>query len=263
MKTLLLTCDAPTQTWPTGPAGAQRPTNDHPTKTGIIGMIANALGRDYDDPIDDLAALDFAVRVDRAGIMERDYRTAGGRDYPALPADTLRGMKVDTTPAGRTVRAQPIKNIDPASPKKSPLGAPAHTLLTNGKQVIDHYLADARFTVALTGNDGVIDAAANAVRNPCRSVYLGRRQHPPAEPLFRQVTDHADPLAALRDNPPTGRHDPAPWDAYFSAPGDATAVDVYDQPVIYGTAPRRHLRREAHTTLSDDSAPADDLSAFL
>jgi CRISPR system Cascade subunit CasD len=46
-----------------------------PTKSGVIGVLAAALGVDRDDDasIDELAQVRLAVRVDREGILERDY----------------------------------------------------------------------------------------------------------------------------------------------------------------------------------------------
>lgn len=53
-----------------------RSTNDELTKSEIVGMLAAALGRDRAEPIDDLAALRFAVRTDRPGAPFSDTQTA-------------------------------------------------------------------------------------------------------------------------------------------------------------------------------------------
>jgi CRISPR system Cascade subunit CasD len=58
--------------------GEQRPTTSQPSKSAILGLIAAALGirRDEDDKHTALAeAYGFAVRVDGAGVMLRDYHT--------------------------------------------------------------------------------------------------------------------------------------------------------------------------------------------
>lgn len=77
MSTLLIRLAAPLQSW-----GAEskfeerRATMREPTKSGVIGMIAAALGREREEPIDDLSALKFGVRIDQPGYLLRDYHTA-------------------------------------------------------------------------------------------------------------------------------------------------------------------------------------------
>ena len=74
---MLLT--GPLQSWG-GPAPGvyERPTESMPSLSGVIGMVANALGRRRIDPIDDLAAgARLAVRADRPGTLVEDYHTLG------------------------------------------------------------------------------------------------------------------------------------------------------------------------------------------
>jgi len=73
MSTLLLRLEAPLQSWGTVTRGRIRSTYGYPTKSGIVGLIANALGRTYDDDITDLAALRMGVRLDRRGALIGDY----------------------------------------------------------------------------------------------------------------------------------------------------------------------------------------------
>jgi CRISPR system Cascade subunit CasD len=51
-----------------------------PTKSGVVGLLGAALGmaRDDEAKIAEVAALRMGVRVDREGILERDYHTAQG-----------------------------------------------------------------------------------------------------------------------------------------------------------------------------------------
>lgn len=73
---LLLLLRGPLQSWGDESRFATRATGPHPTKSGVIGLVAAALGRRRTDPIEDLAALRFAVRVDQSGSLLRDYQTA-------------------------------------------------------------------------------------------------------------------------------------------------------------------------------------------
>ncbi|KOV83107.1 type I-E CRISPR-associated protein Cas5/CasD [Nocardia sp. NRRL S-836] len=74
---LALCFDAPMQSWGTRSRGVIRDTTTEPTKSGVVGLLAAALGisREDDDAIAELAQLQLAVRVDREGILERDYHT--------------------------------------------------------------------------------------------------------------------------------------------------------------------------------------------
>src|SRR5688572_6451376 len=75
MATLLLQCVAPLQSWGTQSEYIVRDTGREPSKSGIIGLLCAALGRERTVPMADLAALKMAVRADREGKILRDYHT--------------------------------------------------------------------------------------------------------------------------------------------------------------------------------------------
>lgn len=79
---LSLCLDAPMQSWGIRSRGVIRDTATEPTKSGIVGLLAAALGvaRDDDASIAALAHLRLGVRVDREGILERDYHVT--QDVP-------------------------------------------------------------------------------------------------------------------------------------------------------------------------------------
>lgn len=76
MGTLLLRLAAPLQSWGEDSKFETRRTRMEPTKSGVIGLLAAALGRRRDEPLDDLKSLRFAVRVDQEGELLRDLHTA-------------------------------------------------------------------------------------------------------------------------------------------------------------------------------------------
>ena len=78
MKTVLLKFSAPLQSWGTNSHFETRHTDDHPSKSGVIGMIAAGLGcsRNDEEMLSRLNKLRFAVRVDQTGQILRDYHTA-------------------------------------------------------------------------------------------------------------------------------------------------------------------------------------------
>lgn len=76
MSVLLLRLCAPMQAWGIQSRFTVRDTAREPSKSGVIGLLAAALGRPRPAQIDDLAALRMGVRVDREGTLLRDYHTA-------------------------------------------------------------------------------------------------------------------------------------------------------------------------------------------
>lgn len=79
MTAILKLCvDAPMQSWGTRSHGITRDTATEPTKSGVLGLLGAALGVDRSDDasLAELARLRMGVRVDREGILERDYQTA-------------------------------------------------------------------------------------------------------------------------------------------------------------------------------------------
>src|SRR5689334_8391290 len=95
MTTLLLQLVAPMQSWGVQSHFTNRDTGLEPSKSGVVGLLCAALGRDRAAPISDLAALRMGVRVDREGILKMDYHTAqnvmkaGGKPFANLKSTEL------------------------------------------------------------------------------------------------------------------------------------------------------------------------------
>ncbi len=81
MSTLLLRLAAPMQSWGADSKYNIRKTGREPTKSGVLGMIAAALGCRRDDVqvFAELNRLHFGVRVDHEGEIRRDYQTVHGK----------------------------------------------------------------------------------------------------------------------------------------------------------------------------------------
>ncbi|QUW04039.1 type I-E CRISPR-associated protein Cas5/CasD [Chloracidobacterium validum] len=75
MTCLLIRCVAPLQSWGSRSRFQERDTEREPTKSGMIGLIGAALGRDRTASVADLAALTMAVRVDAEGVLQTDFHT--------------------------------------------------------------------------------------------------------------------------------------------------------------------------------------------
>lgn len=76
MPVLLLQLAGPMQSWGVRSRFSVRGTELAPSKSGIIGMLAAALGRRRTDPLEDLLTLRFGVRKDQPGTVMRDFHTA-------------------------------------------------------------------------------------------------------------------------------------------------------------------------------------------
>jgi CRISPR system Cascade subunit CasD len=94
MATLLLRLVGPLQSWGVSSRFGERDTGSEPSKSGVLGLLAAALGRDRTADISDLCALTMGVRCDRPGMLIRDYHTA----LDVLSAD---GKKRDTVLSNR------------------------------------------------------------------------------------------------------------------------------------------------------------------
>ena len=76
MSVLIMQLVSPMQSWGSRSRFQERDTEREPTKSGVIGLICAALGRDRKDSIDDLVLLHMGVRVDREGTIKKDFQTA-------------------------------------------------------------------------------------------------------------------------------------------------------------------------------------------
>lgn len=75
MSVLLLRLAGPLQAWGDSSRFTRRETRREPTKSGVVGLLASALGRTREADVSDLAALEFAVRADQPGRVLRDFQT--------------------------------------------------------------------------------------------------------------------------------------------------------------------------------------------
>jgi CRISPR system Cascade subunit CasD len=154
---------APLQAWGADSKFKRRATEREPTKSGVIGLIAAALGRVRTDCIDDLSKLRFGVRVDQNGSMLNDFHMA------------------------RTIEAQD-KNKSEATRNKG--------IFVSHR----YYLSDAVFIVGLEGEDAFMRTLDAAICAPVFPLYLGRRSCPPAGRLSLGI--RSKPLPdALREEP--------------------------------------------------------------
>lgn len=160
MPTLLLRLVGPMQSWGTTSRFDQRDTGKEPSKSGVIGLIAAAMGIDRDNwtDLETLTHLTMGVRHDRPGVPKRDYQTAG-----CATSDTI--IKADGKPSRDGVVSQRF------------------------------YLADAAFLVGLQGDDrALLHKVHAALCDPVWSLGLGRKSYAPSEPIWLENGVQDDPL---------------------------------------------------------------------
>ena len=228
MTGLLLRLAGPLQSWGEHSTFNERDTGRFPTRSGLIGLIASALGRRRTDPIDDLTTLRFTIRIDRQGETLVDFHTVGGGLPQHLTVPTAEGKRRPPTAA---------------------------TLVSRR-----YYLADAVFTVAVEGPPDVIAATADALTRPSWAPYLGRRSCPAEPPLL--ITRVEDPVEELRNHLPLSRRKPnrethrVPVEfAHEHGAAGLDRLELNDAPISFDPAQRRYTGRPAF--IESTTLPAD------
>jgi CRISPR system Cascade subunit CasD len=72
---LLMPLVGPMQSWGTRSRFQERDTEREPSKSGVVGLLCAALGRDRSEPVNDLADLRMGVRTDKEGRLCPDFQT--------------------------------------------------------------------------------------------------------------------------------------------------------------------------------------------
>lgn len=172
MATMLLRLSAPMQAWGDESKYDIRQIREEPSKSGVIGLLAAALGlrRDCGEILSLSEALRLGVRVDAPGRVIRDFHTA------LPPKYTTKGE----------VRHKPDGSV----------------MMENAPYVTTrYYLCDACFLVGLESEDtALLNHLAEALQSPCFPLYLGRRSCPPTLPLCLGIRQK--PLAEALEQEP-------------------------------------------------------------
>jgi CRISPR system Cascade subunit CasD len=168
INTLFLRLEGPLQSWGERSWWRERDTALEPTKSGVVGLLACAIGLRLDEDIRQLSQqVKMGVRIDQPGTLLEDYHTVGGGyDMPQL-------LQADGDLKGKLHQA--------------------HTELTYRS-----HLCDASFLVAIQSDPATIDRLAQAVQNPHWVIFLGRKACIPSRPLFEGVDDYPSIETALK-----------------------------------------------------------------
>lgn len=220
--------DGPLQSWGTASRFQRRGTNHHPSKSGVAGLIAAALGlpkgsaREHDT----LAAI-AALRMTTVLLPRNRWRARTAAHYTPLPV--LRLSDYHTVGGGFDKATHPLH-----IPRKAK-GGPAD----NATVSLREYLMDARFAVLLEArqDDTVLKEIAVGLNNPVWGVWLGRKCCLPALPIRPVLGSSAGTVfpellhqCALPDRPLDA------WEREEETDDLAEANATFDdQPVSFGT----------------------------
>ncbi len=229
MSTMLIRLAGPMQSWGTQSRFVDRDTGREPSKSGVVGLLCAALGKPREEtpgdgfpPLDRLAQLRMGVRVDREGLVSRDFHTAGGGCVPGV--DRYGVIKANG-------------GLD--------------TVVS-----VRYYLADADFLVGLEGDAHFLLHLDEALANPVWPLYLGRKSFVPGVPV--RIPDSFLPAGRLNDAPVERALRAFPWRgrqpmdpsglrmAVECGPDDASEMRT-DQPVSFAFGDRRYLPRYVKT----------------
>lgn len=167
---LVLRLEGALQSWGESSKWDDRDSAAMPSKSGIVGLLACALGLERDsDEISALSdAITVSVRADRPGTKTVDFQTVTG----------------------------------------DPLWTADGTKRSNGT-FISHrtYLQDASFLVVISTSPQWHERLVEALQNPKWSVYLGRKCCVPSRPVLECAQPKtADHMELLRTYPVAKRH---------------------------------------------------------
>jgi CRISPR system Cascade subunit CasD len=162
---LAIYLDAPLQSWGVSSRFQRRGTESAPSKSGVLGLIAAAMGIDKHGPDESerlapLSACRFSVFPLATGentapvLRLEDFHTVGGGYDRDEPVDKLRIAR-----------------------KAS--GGVSTTIVTRR-----FYLEQARFAALIEGDSGILQKAAAALEDPVWGVWFGRKCCLPAAPLL-------------------------------------------------------------------------------
>lgn len=165
-KMLLLRLEGPLQSWGEYAKWDARKSASFPTKSGIVGLIACAMGlpRNSEQIVRLCEEISIAIRADRPGISLLDYHSVEGH-----PLKTAEGKKRST---GNIVITQ------------------------------REYLQDASFLVVVETSEEWYTKIIYAFQHPKWCIYLGRKSCVPTRPILEAMeTEYKDMLDALTRHP--------------------------------------------------------------
>ncbi|HOW64250.1 MAG TPA: type I-E CRISPR-associated protein Cas5/CasD [Candidatus Paceibacterota bacterium] len=235
---LALLLDGPMQSWGHASRFERRTTALHPTRSGVFGLIAAAMGiNKHDlDEADQLARLQ-PLRITTVTLLRRNRR---GDELPILRLEDYHTVAFTREAGANASRVAKL-----LAKANGPITAEDRD--SEIKPTKRHYLLDARFGVLLEGPAGLIEEVAAALSNPKWGVWLGRKCCLPASPVLAappgkraNVWPHLLQRAGFAGTESIEQFD----HVIETAPGAAGSDTIDDAPLGYGKSiGERHAPR--------------------
>lgn len=167
-NTLFLRLEGPLQSWGERARWSIRDTALEPTKSGIVGLLACALGMSTDDDLRTLSRnIRIGIRCDRACSVLRDYHTVVGG---VMSAEGKIKINANTKEPETVVSER-------------------------------FYLADASFLIAVQAEPQLVARLSKALQDPTWPFFLGRKSCPPVTPVFNGDGNYPSLESALKAMP--------------------------------------------------------------
>jgi len=227
---LPLLLDGPLQSWGFASRFQRRTTGLYPTKSGVIGLLAAAMGlakgsREEDQKLPPLrASLMHVVLLPKAKWWIR-------QPGPERRSDWLELVRLEDY---HTVGGGFDPETQPHCVPRTASGKPDKDATLSRRE----YLLDARFGVILVGQSDVLIEAAGALCDPVWGLWLGRKSCIPAAPVLAgtPVPSREESWTALLSA--AGLPAGLAFGAFGSieevaAPSEANST-IMDQPVSFG-----------------------------
>lgn len=228
---LLLLLDGPMQSWGHQSMFDRRTSLGYPTRSGLIGMFAAALGIDRGDG----SALARFKALTLEVVAYPKVRVHGRASPPNHRVDVRRWVDYHTVGGGYDRKTQ-ARFIVP----KADSGKPGDTVVTYRE-----YLSDACFVVFTGGPTPLLEELDRALRNPRWGIWLGRKCCVPSFPVTHGVCANRD--AALGRLGEIAQHRPLDLSRPIRTVKDADSFEtgtdtLMDVPLDFASrrfAPRR------------------------
>lgn len=233
---LLMWLEAPLQSWGADSRFGRRDSLDFPTRSGVLGLICCALGRDG---------------------AQREW-LAQLADYPQRVTAYVRTQTFGDNKPVRVAREPLLRDFhmvgsgyndkDPWQSLLIPKTSEGKKAVGGGtKMTYRYYLQDMAYAIILPLPTAESDAIAEALQSPCWDLYLGRKSCVPTDFIFRGLYESEAEAALAADAIATEKGRAVDfW--VLSGEHEGEVITLNDVPIQFG--PHKQYRDRRVTVIT-------------